>query len=202
MQALKDLQYIEWIMGRSLNFYIVPKNIPHDTTKQLCFSWEFQDDEDVVDNAICHKLMQDNILDTATKNKLLHDNLYRYDIDIGHWCPKCFMFANGLYSSPVLLASESCSHSYSNPIWNSKWNIKDLWLGSCNSPFVNLFRDDYLYREICSEDIRIAFETIAELGEPLRMSDKEACEETLRVLNFLREWTSNENVYVILEDEA
>jgi hypothetical protein len=189
-------------MGRSINFYIVPKNIPHDTTKQLCFSWEFQDDECEIEIDICWKLMPNVILDKAAKHKLLYENLYGYDIDVCHWCPKCFMFANGLYSSPVLLASECISHSYSNGIWNSKWNIKDLWLGSSSSSFVNLFRNDYLYREICSDDIRIAFETIEDLGEPLRISDKEACEETLRVLNFLREWTSNENVYVILEDEA
>jgi len=193
---------MEWIMGRSINFYVVPKNIPHDTAKQLCFSWEFQDDEREIENDICHELMPNVILDKDTRYTLLLENLYGYDIDTSHWCPKCFMFANGLHLSPVLLASDSISHSYSNGIWNSKWNIKDLWLGSSNSPFVNLFRNDYLYREICSENVRDAFETIAELGEPLRMSDKEACEETLRVLNFLDEWISNENVYVILEDEA
>lgn len=189
-------------MGRSLNFYIVPKNIPHDTSKQLCFSWDFQNDEHEIETDICWKLMPNVILDKATRYTLLLENVYGYDIDTSHWCPKCLMFANGLHSSSVLMASESCSHSYSNPIWNSKWNIKDLWLGSSNSPFVNLFLDEYLYREIDGNDVRIAFDTIKDLGEPLRMSDKEACEETLRVLNFLQKWTSNENVHVILEDEA
>lgn len=189
-------------MGRSLNFYVVPKNIPHDTSKQLCFSWEFQDDEREIEDDVCWKLMPNVILDKATRYTLLLQNLYGYDIDTSHWCPKCLMFAIGLHASPVLLASECCSHSYSSPVWGSKWNIKDLWLGSSNSPFVNLFRDECLYREISRDDVRNAFSTIKDLGEPLRKSDKDVCEETLRILNFLQEWTDKDDVHVILEDEA
>lgn len=189
-------------MGRSIDFYIVPKHISHDTSKKLCFSWEFQDDEHEMETDICWKLMPNTILDKATRCTLLLNNLYGYDIDTSHWCPKCLMFANGLHSSPVLLASESCSHSYSNPIWNSKWNIKDLWLGSSNTSFVNLFRDEHLYREIFLDDVLDAFKTIEALGQPLRKSDKNACDETLRLLRFLREWTEKDDVHVILEDEA
>jgi hypothetical protein len=189
-------------MGRSIDFYVIPKNIPHDTSKKLCFLWEFQDDEVEMETDICLKLMPNVIPDKATRCKMLLENVYGYDIDTSHWCPKCLMFAKDLHLSTVLLASECCSHSYSNPIWNSKWNIKNLWLGSSNTPVVNLFRNECLYREICLDNVLDAFETIDALGEPLRTTDKNACEETLRILKFLQEWTANDDVHVILKDEA
>ena len=51
------------------------------------------------------------------------------------------------------------------------------------------------------EDILEALNKIERLGTPLRTSDKEACEESLSVLNFLKDWVSKENVILVMQDE-
>lgn len=117
------------------------------------------------------------------------------------WCAKCHMFVRGIYDNPLVIAHEHIGHSYSSPYWWSKWNIKDMYLGSADDEFVRLFNPQIHYGVIDNEDVRNAIEKVADLGEPLRTSDKEACEETMRVLNFLDEWTQKEDVFVIMEDE-
>lgn len=210
-------------MGRSINFYVIPTDIKHDTTREFCFEWEYQLDEEDVENEIYNKVHpnEEDILSfkegltreemvavfkerKQKRNNVLYENLYSFDkvAEIeAKWCPKCLMFAQGLYSSNVLLAHKTISHSYSNPIWNSNWNIRDLWLGTSNTPFVNKFRNDVTYRQIFVSDVENAIDNIRDLGEPLRNSDKEAHEETMCILNFLLQWTHTDNVEVIVEDE-
>lgn len=105
------------------------------------------------------------------------------------------------YDNPLLLAKEDVHNSYSNPIWGSKWNIKDLYLGNSDTDFARRFRDDHLIREIVEDDVDNALESIADLGEPLRRSDKEAHEETMSILNWLKVWTSKDDVIVVMADE-
>lgn len=204
-------------MGRDLNWYVIPKNIEHDKTKKLCMDWEFQEDEEDVSNGIYAKAtgknpyreFENESIITYLKRKkeevtIVSDIVYEYlwsgtyDKD---WCPKCQMFAKGLFQSSLLIADAHVGHSYSNPYWMSKWSIKDLYMGSSGTPFVNLFRSDSNYREIDSDDVESALETIESLGKPLRKSDIDACEETMEVLAFLKKWTADENVIVIMDDE-
>jgi F0F1-type ATP synthase beta subunit len=96
----------------------------------------------------------------------------------------------------------SVNHSYSNPIWSSKWNIKDLYIGSANTTFATLFRDDQLIREIMDDDVDNALEFITSLGEPLHKSDKEAYEETKEILDFLKKYTSSKDFIAIIKDES
>lgn len=204
-------------MGRSLNFYALPCKMEHDTSKKLCFNWDFQDDEEIMRDDIYERVKDPNDKDDLSsgmgyfknltkqeekKCEVLYNYMYTDNAEKSHWCPVCYLYASGIYGSSLIIAEESVNHSYSNPIWNSRWNIKDQWIGSSNTSFVRKFRDDSMYREVTAHDIEIALERLDELGTPLRQSDKEACEETTRVLQFLKHWTEKDDIIVILEDEC
>ena len=209
-------------MGRDLNWYVLPKNIEHQPEKLLCFNYEFQKDENEIEKDVSDKLLGETSseydwhrLDGESgiefirrinqlkkeRRSMVWDCINNYDGN-HDWCAKCHLFARGVYDSPLVIAQEHIGHSYSSPYWSSNWNIKDMYIGSSNGEFVRLFNPDILYREIDNEDVRDAIEQVSDLGEPLRTSDKEAYEETMRVLNFLDEWTQKEDVYVIMEDEC
>jgi len=206
-------------MGRSLNWYVVPRECEHDATKKFCFGWEFQDDEEEMESQVLARIkgpieewevISPRDPDYFTKrkaqkeerNSLLYQYLWDYDSEHKEsWCPKCRTFARGLYDSPLVLAKEHVNHSYSNPIWPSRWNLKDLYLGS-ESEYTRLFTDDKYYREIDSYDVEKALEVIGDLGKPFRKSDIEAYNETMDVLDFCKKWAQNENVRVIMEDET
>lgn len=207
-------------MGRDLEWYVVPKNMQHDKTKQVCLDYEFQGDEEDVKYELYEKIINESPLfdhkryDGEPDNeyyrrwKAFDENLisvnYEYKYDDKHrdkWCPKCHMFTNGPNNCVALLDSKNIHHSYSSLYWGSKWNIKDMYLGSSETEFINLFRNDNMFREVSQEDVLYAIESIKKLGTPLRNSDIEACEETMNVLSFLDKWTKRDDVYVIMEDE-
>lgn len=207
-------------MGKSLNWYVIPKDIIHDQSKQLCFNWEFQDDEEEIEEAVFNQVVDvkdreivkhkdESMVDYFTRktehqkhrSRLLYKHLYD-DKALPMWCPKCHLFAHGIYNSPLILAHKDVHHSYSNPMLNSKWDVGSFYLGSSLTDFARLFRDDQLVREIDTDNINRALETIKELGEPRRKSDKDACSETIEVLSFLKEWTCKDDVIVLMVDEV
>jgi hypothetical protein len=192
----------------------------HDKNKKICLDYEFQEDEELLMSQVYEKITNESgVFDYKTiddetdieyfrrKKKfeeLVEKVVYGYmhkDIHRDAWCPKCHMFVCGIYSSELIIKSKDIHHSYSNPIWSSKWNIQSLYLGSSNTNFTNLFRSDNMYRQIESSDVQYARRTINELGEPFRSSDKEAHEETMEILSFLDTWTQMDDVIVIMEDE-
>jgi hypothetical protein len=208
-------------MGRDLNWYVIPRDYKHDTSKQMCLNWEFQGDEEDVNNEIYEKATSESSqfdymrVEGETHHEYFNrrdafhakvkDVVYDYKWEKSHkeeWCPTCLMFARGMYDNAMIIADEHIGHSYSNPCWSSAWNIKDLYLGSSHTSFVKLFRNDNMYREITQDDVEHAVKSIQELGKPLRNSDIETCEETMRVLEFLKKWTADPKVIVIMEDEC
>jgi hypothetical protein len=208
-------------MGRDLHWYVIPKKIEHDKTKQICLDYEFQGDEQDIKYEVYEKITNESPLfdyerregeshkEYYERKKAFEDNVdnvnYDYKYEKKHrdkWCPKCHTFVKGLYDSVALLDDTDIHHSYSSLYWGSKWNIKDMYLGLSDTEFINLFRNDNMYREVTQDDVKYAYETIKRLGTPLRKSDIEACEETMSILNFLDKWTKNDDVYVIMEDEV
>lgn len=207
-------------MGRDLNWYVIPRDIEHDPNKRICLNWEFQKDEDEVNSEIYEKVVgSDGEFELKRRDsetiteffkrkqahndvvlKVVHDYVWSDDHK-DEWCPKCDMFAKGLYESPLIVSDMHIGHSYSNQYWWSKWNIKDLYMGSSQTPFVNLFRNENTYREIEHEEVERAIEQMNELGTPLRTSDIEACDETMEVLEWLKIWTADEKYIVIMDDE-
>lgn len=205
-------------MGRSLNWYVIPRECDHDVTKKFCFSWEFQDDEEEMDSQVlerikgpladwkvspldddyCKKMKEQK----AERNSLLYKYLWNYDSEHKEdWCRKCNTFARGLYGSSIVLSHHQVNHSYSSPIWQSRYSVKDLYMGS-ETEYTRLFRDEKYYREIDIYDVEKALRVIADLGKPFRKSDIEAYNETMDVLDFCKKWTQDENVRVIMEDET
>lgn len=210
-------------MGRDLYWYVIPRNIEHDKTKNICLDYEFQGDEEDVKAEVYKKVTGksplfdytnvegETIKEYFARKKAFEDNIdkvaYEYINDYNEkhreeWCPKCHMFANGLHGASTVVAKTHIGHSYSSLYWRSKWNIKDMYLGSADTEFVKLFRDEYYYREVSVYDVERAIEQIKDLGVPKRNSDIEACEETMSILNFLKHWTEKEDVIVIMEDET
>lgn len=205
-------------MGRDLCWYIIPRNIEHDTSKPVCMNLECEPEEDEV-----HELIYDHVNGKGAVESVLHDLSvdgvrkynqlqkqmkdlsydYRYrDENKDKWCSKCMMFMNGLYYCPLVIAKEHIGHSYGSPIWRSDWNIKDMYMGSSSTSFVRRFSKDKMYREISKNDIERAYDDIERLGEFFRTSDKEAKEETVMILDFLSKYMDDENVMIIFEDEV
>lgn len=178
-------------MGRDLHWYVIPKHIRHEPSKLLCFNWEFQPDQ--------YEIIND--IETKT-GKNMFDYIYSSEY-CKEWCPKCHMFACGLYDSPLVVAHHHIGHSYSNPIWSSRWNIHRLVLGDSDTPFAQLFRDDMMYREITPANLACTKRLITYInGEPLRTSDIEAYNEAKEVIDFLECWTVKSDQYhVIMRDE-
>ncbi len=162
-------------MGVDMQWLVIKRDVQHDTTKDLCFAWECQEeDSEVMDHEVLDK----------------------------DWCPKCKLFYCGptveyYNKNPIVLDSIHVQHSCSNPVVYSPWFVVDLWLGSDSTDHARKFRYSERYREVLTKDVEFAEESIKKLGKPLAESDVEACSETLEVLEFLRKWCSDESVIVL-----
>lgn len=207
-------------MGRDLNWYVLPKTIEHDTSKQLCFEYEYEEDEDVIQEQVYEKVTGESALfdykdrEGETRREYfkrkqgfeenVRTTVSRYIHNDSHkneWCPKCRLFVSGIYDSPYIIDSIHIGHSCGNPYWYSKWNIENFYLGSSDGDFVKKFKGDKLYREVIYNSVLYSLKDIQKLGEPQRRSDKEALEETMEILNFLQKWTVKNDVVVVFEDE-
>ncbi len=208
-------------MGRDMYWYILPKTLEHDTTKKLCFQYEFQEDDEIVISQVYERMTNESSqfdfknIDEEESCKMLHERIVNFRNNVEQtafeymcnddakelWCPKCSMFANGISSSGLVMNKIHIRHSYSNSYWTSSWNIQNLFLGTSYSSFICLFKNDCMLKEVTQYHVQLARKQIEYLGAPLRTSDKEACEETKQVLDFLDKWIQNEDVIVIMEDE-
>jgi hypothetical protein len=207
-------------MGRSLSWFIIPKNIEHDKTKKICIDLEYQpEDDDLEIKEKVFKIVNPNVKDSPDykdfpsnkewfmaynkRNKEIKDSWYLITYHKNEcWCPKCLMYINGLYGCQLLIDSMYISHSYSNSIWESDWNVKSLYMGSSTTDFVRRLKTDNLYREIFEDDIERCFSILESQGNTIRPSDIEAKEETLSVLKFLQKYVANNDVRVIISDEC
>lgn len=183
-----NINKISYKMGRDLHWFIIQRdNIVHDDTKNLCFGWDFQPDESEVITEVVEKVGINESYNVLYKNDKNSD-----------WCPKCHMFANGLFDSPLVEDRYHVGHCYTNPIWRSSWNVRQNLLGSFTTPFAILFRPGFMYREVVQEDINNAKFSMRMRGDPLRTSDKEARDETHEILDFLEPWTSHPDKYIVI----
>lgn len=198
-------------MGRDLSWYVLPRNINHDFTKPLCFNLEYEPEEGEINDMIFRKFNPDidmSMTLTFDERMALKDKVqftsydYLYDDDKNHkWCPKCKMFASGLHGSSLIIAEEHVGHSYSNPIWMSRWNVRGLYMGSSDTDFVHRFSSSRMYREINARELEATELRLQALGTPVRTSDKEALEETNNILTFIKNYINNEMYIVIMKYE-
>jgi len=196
-------------MGRSIRWYIFPGNLEHDKTKKICFDLEFEPEKDD-DTDLKIKLFNilnpdiDDIDDIYYwKHKKDIDDIWQLYIHSNEYksisCEKCKTYLIGIHINSI--DSIDISHSYSDPYWNSEWDLKHFHMGSSRTDLVRRFSNDKLYREISKKDIDETYRMIEDLGEPIRTSDKVAKIETLHVLDFLKKSSIIENMHIILQDE-
>ena len=120
------------IMGRDISWYVFPKVCEHDTSKPLCLNIEFEPESDEKNELIYYHFHPEHDYTTKYENNIQTDirNIafdYMYSEEKkDEWCPLCKLYMTGVYNSPLVLAHHHIRHSYSNPIWNSDWNVKRL----------------------------------------------------------------------------
>ena len=213
-------------MGRSLTFYVSKIEDNHKKTEgKYCFEVECYGDHKKM-TEIREELYEDEKLypkslgeeleefyelnpdcDLKTKYKAQREIFKRYHEVIDKcfknkdlWCSKCFRNINGLFES-LVIDSMDISHPYSNNIWWSKWNVKELYLGS-ETYYTKTLGHDYNYREITKEDIQEAYKKTDGLGNiGMLCYDIEAKDECLRVLDFLSKYADDNSVRMIIEEE-
>lgn len=205
-------------MGRNITFYILSTNIEHDTSK-ICYDFEYEPEKHDFDDwentlhyyqrfhpevneinredyptlkefskALCHRKEEQ----TKLWNSTMHTDL---------WCPKCKLYKYGIWCCDDIIDERSISHRYSNPIWDSEWNIHKCYLGSSKTNFVRRFGRDSMIREISEDDVNSEYKRIENMDEPIRPSDIEAKKETVGVLDFLQPYVKRDDVYVLIVDE-
>jgi hypothetical protein len=186
-------------MGKSLRWYILPTTIEHDKTKQICIDLEFEPEND--DFKIKEKVYK--IMNPESEDISYLPVAACWNTDKKYWCPKCHMYAHGLYGSSLVIDEMSISHSYSNSIWNSDWNVRNLNMGCYKTDFVRRFNKNRMYREICKDNLESRMKyCFEEQGNPIRTSDVEAKDETLSVVNFLNKYLGDDRYRVIIHDES
>lgn len=201
-------------MGRTIEFYIVKKDIQHDKSRPLCFDFEFEPDEyDLKEILYEYEYGKIENWITKPKEELQLIRQRKQDVILKYlhsgsdeernkqWCPKCKIFTQGFYKSEYVIDMYTSSHSYSNSIWQSKFNVHDMYIGSFNTDFVNLFKIEHCYRETCQADIERTIRYLEQFGQPVRESDKEAYDETINILNFLKSYSKRDDVRLIISDE-
>lgn len=194
-------------MGRSLSFYAVNTNIPHDISCKICLDLEYEPTHETLKDILYKHLykdaeeLQEKINTCWENNQLRNYKTCMFDINT-EWCPRCFMFAHGLYDSKAVIASKYFSHSYSNPIWCSDWHFYNMHPGKHHSDFVNRFDSEKMYREIDISDVEDMTKNLSKYGKAYRECDLEAIEETNRVIKFCEEHLGNPEITIIYQKEV
>lgn len=181
-------------------WFIVPKVIEHDNTKPMCLELECEPKNDGVKVMIYEKI---NGKVTITKNGCLCQVAqdYKRGKKKEEWCPACHMYLEGLHDSSLVIADKEVSHSYFNPILDSRFDVQRLYLGSDKTEFARRFSRNRRYREISALDVERAFECIEQMGACVRRSDQDAKDEALRVLEFLKRFNDDDSVRMIIADD-
>lgn len=208
-------------MGRSLNWYVIQKSLEHDKTK-TCFGFEYEPEEEEYDEAIYEKVTGGDDYHKDIDHMPIKEMLSKWTLvkkmerkqkisncvrdfmynGAENMCPLCRLYTEGFYRSPLVVAKESVDHSYSNPLWLSKWCVQDLYMGNSNHDFVNRFDQQHMYRIVDKESLDNACMLFNYLGNAChRPIDKEAKAETERILEFCKKWVAEPDVIIVFQDE-
>ena len=104
------------------------------------------------------------------------------------WCKRCRLFSGAWVSGMSAVAKDAMhvSHSYGNPIWSSRFCVRNLWLGGGDTDLAARFGGPL--REVRAHEVDAAREDLRRLGEPRRESDREALAEAEEALSFCERW--------------
>lgn len=190
-------------MGRCTFWYCIPKEIPHDPSKDYCFDYECQkgdDDMFKVKSDIYEKVYRCSPYNGEETRETVKKQLYDLCSHIwdetlhDKWCPRCLMFVYGINNKLTLIEeSKIWNKRYSNPYWFSDWCIFKLLYGHYDTPFLRQMLPDSMDREILESDIHDVEQQINYLNEkcpPIHDIDKEAMEDSQRMISDCKHWFS------------
>ena len=177
-----------------MSFYAVKRNVPHEPSRLICLNWECEPSYSDLTHELDEHLQQ--------KDARKKHQVYVYNLEIvqvnPEWCPRCAMFADGLYHSKVVADKIEFGHSYSNPIWRSDWHFYNMYPGNAHTDFVNRFEQNRLYREILQNDVDELKRGLVKCGKAYRKVDLEATDETESVVEFCERWLKQCDEYMII----
>lgn len=148
-------------------FYVIPKKLDHERNK-ICYKWEYEPDTYEIDN-----------LDKKEENKRLN---------ISNWCPTCYMWKNGLSTFYPVVGFNKYVYDENEPVRESRYNIRNMGIGNRFTKYIELWNINRNYYEIRESDLEYVKREIERLGEPKRISDIKAKEETDKIIAFLNKW--------------
>lgn len=166
-------------MKHQITWYILPSRFIHQISKAHCYGWMYQVD-----------------------SKLEFQEIWEQDPHEEHWCHLCLLYGRGLPLDfhPIVIAKYSVSHVYASPMLDSAWNVRYLCMGTPDSPFLRKFNHaSSKYKEVFPFDIVQAEEQLEELGQPCTDVDRQALEESLNVIRFLKEWVFSQHIVISKE---
>jgi hypothetical protein len=120
------------------------------------------------------------------------------DVEKHNVCSKCKLLSVGITNSIVI---DSYCIEY-NPLKitsKSKYAFPNLSFGSSSTEFCSIFKDRINYVEMSNNDIQEAFGKLDSLGKPCNSVDKEAYDETLHALQFMKIWSQFEKIRIIMQ---
>ena len=177
-------------MGKDIHFYCIDLDYPHEPNK-ICAKWEYQPEEDDKYCDLLDLLDATAHMDQDNKLELKH----KFDIDYNKvWdafdnkkiCPRCAWFFQGGCGTPMILEGHHIQHGNSNPISRSDWFIDKLMV--CIGTKAREYDSGHGCRDRLREDVIDSIkQQLEDLGTPIRTSDKEAYEESIRAVSWLEQ---------------
>lgn len=176
-------------MGRDLWWYTLAAKLEHKGgAEKVCLSLE-SNCYDVVTREICERFPQDDY----------------GDFEIEKCCPKCLLFLGEFRESSLVPTTFHVGYSYSNPLWNSKWNVYHI-MSKSKTDITLQFPSTPLLFEVTMDDFLSTEAKLQEMGTPCgegieAQYDLEAYEESMSVLAFIRSSLSQEGLRVLYKSE-
>lgn len=199
-------------MGRSLNLYAIQDSIEHDKSKPICMGLDYERTIDESKECLHSHINGKKEYKTFKEEMEAVDETWNdfqpYSWEhmtekLGEaWCPWCAVFSSeGLYGSPIIKCSIDFNHSYSNPIWHSDWHFYNMYPGQTHTDLVNRFSNKRMYRQIFDKDVEHMEYLLRLAGTAYCTADKEAMDETQRMIGFCKKWLAEPGIAVIYESE-
>lgn len=182
-------------MGRDYYFVEVERNAEHDVNK-ICVKMNYEPDEDVLDNILeqCYPGCSHYEITGEQRNQMCHLCTWYLDPVVSYLSVE---YESDEYRNTIVKSTHHVRHCYHKS--PSSYFFKDvLDFGKLDNTFKHDGGGVYL---IHMRDVVASEERLENMGEPKRQSDIDACAETKKILEYLRECCQKDNVNVYFFDE-
>lgn len=172
-------------MGRDLHWYAIPTGLNHSDDGGL---------------KICLSLEGYQVVTRVVSERMPQDEYEEYDVE--KCCAKCLLFTGQFRENPLVIGSAHVGHSYSNPLWWSRWCIYNI-ICKTKTEFALHFPATPLLYEITLEDLKLTEGILEDLGLPTQESENDiaALDESIYVLQFIRSSLGIPNTRVLYKSE-